>query len=69
VSRDGVQCRTLVLTVLILMILLMSPGALSLDVNWPGCEADHSSPSSAKIKNAWSYTSTLPIRLHGVVLS
>jgi hypothetical protein len=26
-------------------------------------------PSSADVKNAWSYTSTLPIRLHGVVLS
>jgi hypothetical protein len=23
-----------------------------------GCEADHSPPSSAKVKNAWSYTST-----------
>jgi hypothetical protein len=25
-------------------------GAHSLGVKWPGCEADHSSPSSAKIK-------------------
>jgi hypothetical protein len=24
----------------------------------PGCEADHSPPSSAKIEGAWSYTST-----------
>jgi hypothetical protein len=23
-------------------------------------EADHSSPSAAEVKNAWSYTSTLP---------
>jgi hypothetical protein len=45
------------------------PGALSLGVKWPGCEADHSPPSSAEAKNAWSYTSTPPIRLHGVVLS
>jgi hypothetical protein len=45
------------------------PGALSLGVKWPGREADHSPPSSAEVKNAWSYTSTLPIRLHGVVLS
>jgi hypothetical protein len=29
----------------------------------------HSPPSSANVKNAWSYTSTPPIRLHGVVLS
>jgi hypothetical protein len=27
-------------------------------VKWPGCEADHSPLSSAKVKNAWSYTST-----------
>jgi hypothetical protein len=33
-------------------------GALSLEVNWPGREADHSPPSSAEVKNAWSYTST-----------
>jgi hypothetical protein len=25
-------------------------GALSLGIKWPGCEADHSSPSSAKVK-------------------
>jgi hypothetical protein len=34
-----------------------------------GHEADHSPPSSAEEKNAWSYTSTPPIRLHGVVLN
>jgi hypothetical protein len=34
-----------------------------------GREADHSSPSNAEVKNEWSYTSTPPIRLHGVVLS
>jgi hypothetical protein len=40
------------------------PGAVSLAVKWPGCEADHSPPYSAEVKNAWSYMST-----HGVVLS
>jgi hypothetical protein len=45
------------------------PGALSLGVKQPGCEADHSPPSSAKVKNAWSYTSTPPVHLHGVLLS
>jgi hypothetical protein len=30
----------------------------SLGVKWPGREADHSPPSDAEIKNAWSYTST-----------
>jgi hypothetical protein len=43
------------------------PGALSLGVKRPGREADHSPPSSAEVKIAWSYTSTPPIRLHGVV--
>jgi hypothetical protein len=38
-------------------------------VKWPGCEADNSLQSRAEVKNAWSYTSTPPIRLHGVVLS
>jgi hypothetical protein len=30
----------------------------SLGVKWPECEADHSPPSSAEVRNAWSYTST-----------
>jgi hypothetical protein len=34
------------------------PGALSLGVKRPGREADHSPPSSAEVKNAWSCTST-----------
>jgi hypothetical protein len=33
-------------------------GALSLGIKRPGREADHSPPSSAKDKNAWSYFST-----------
>jgi hypothetical protein len=55
------------------------PGALSPRVKRPRREADNSLPSSAEVKNAWSYTSTLSIlfmvrlikqwiRLHGVVL-
>jgi hypothetical protein len=31
-----------------------------LGVKQSGCEADHSPPSSAEVKNAWKYTSTLP---------
>jgi hypothetical protein len=34
------------------------PGPLSLAVKRPRREADHSPPSSAKVKNAWSYNST-----------
>ena len=31
----------------------------------PGCEADQSSPSRAKVKNEWRYTSIPPICFHG----
>jgi len=31
-----------------------------------GCEVNHPPPSSAKVKNEWSYTSTPPVCLHGV---
>jgi hypothetical protein len=34
------------------------PGAISLGIKLPGREADHSPPSSAEVKNAWSYIST-----------
>jgi hypothetical protein len=34
------------------------PGTLSLGLKCPRCEADYSAPSSAEVKNAWSYTST-----------
>jgi hypothetical protein len=40
-----------------------------LGIKLPGRKADHSPLSSAEFKNAWSYTSPPPIRLHGVVLS
>jgi hypothetical protein len=51
------------------------------EVKQPGHEADHSPPSSAKVKNMWSYTSTPQynlmawclikqwMHLHGIVLS
>jgi hypothetical protein len=45
------------------------PGALSLGVMRSGREADHSPPSSAEVKNAWSFISTSPVRLRGAVLS
>jgi len=43
--------------------------ALSLGIKLPGLEFDHSPPSSAEVKNAWSYASNIPVRFHGVVLS
>jgi len=44
------------------------PGALIHVINRPGREADRSRspPSSAEVKNAWSYTSSPSVRLHGV---
>jgi hypothetical protein len=38
-------------------------------VERPGCEADHSPPSSAKVKECVALYLHPPIRLHGVVLS
>jgi hypothetical protein len=38
----------------------MDTGALSLGVKRPECEAEHSSPSNADIKNVLSYNSTTP---------
>jgi hypothetical protein len=43
------------------------PTALSLGVKRPGCEANHSPPSSIKVKNELHVHSL--IRLHGVVLN
>jgi hypothetical protein len=34
------------------------PGALTLGLKWPGCDVDHSPPSSAEANNVWNYTST-----------
>jgi len=36
------------------------PGFLSPGVKRSGSEADYTPPSSAVVKNVWSYTSTLP---------
>jgi hypothetical protein len=36
----------------------MGAGALSPKVKRPGCEADHSPPTSAEIKKMWIYTAT-----------
>jgi hypothetical protein len=44
------------------------PGALSMGIKWPGCEADHSIPSTAEVKECVELYLHSPIRLHGVVL-
>jgi len=45
-------------------MVLLTPGAKR-----PGRETDHSNPSSAQVKNAWSYASTPTMFLHGLVLN
>jgi hypothetical protein len=45
------------------------PWALFVVEEQPGREANHYPPSNVEVKNAWSYTFTPPIRLHGVMLS
>jgi hypothetical protein len=47
----------------------MGTGDSSQEVKRSGREANHSLPSNAEVKNAWSYSSTTPIYRHGVVLS
>jgi hypothetical protein len=44
-------------------------GDLPLGVKQPEREADHSPPYSAEVKNEWSYTSSPPIRLNGMMLN
>jgi len=44
-------------------------GLFTSGVMYPGREADHTAPSSAEFKNAWNYTYTPPMCLHGVLLS
>jgi len=41
-------------------------GIPSAGVQRSGREASHSPPSSAEVKNEWSYTSAPPVCLHGV---
>jgi hypothetical protein len=47
----------------------MDTRALSTGIKWLEHEADHSPPSSNKVKNAWSYISIPLMHLHGVVLN
>jgi hypothetical protein len=46
-------------------------GAFYPVVKQPGCEADHSPPTSAEVKKTWIYTSTLPyvVWAYGVALN
>jgi hypothetical protein len=46
----------------------MSTGVHNPRAKRPGREGDHSFLSTTKLNNAWSYTSTLLMRLTGVVL-
>jgi len=60
-----------------LLIIASRPalGPIQAPIQWvpgvkrPGCKAGHSHQPSAEVKNAWSYTSSLPISLHSLVLN
>jgi len=41
-------------------------GVIAPWVKWLGSEAEHSPPSSVKVKNGWSYTTTPHMHLHGI---
>jgi hypothetical protein len=45
----------------------MGTGASFPGLKQPRCEADNSPPSTTVTEKAWSYISTPPTRLHGVV--
>jgi len=45
----------------------MGAEAITPGIKRPGRQPDHLPQSSPEVKNAWSYTSTQPIRLRGVV--
>jgi hypothetical protein len=47
----------------------MALGAPFLGAKRPGRETNHSPLLAPRSKNEWNYTTTPPIRLHGVVLS
>jgi len=47
----------------------MATRSLTPVVKWLGHEADHSPPSGVEVKNAWSYTSILPICSYGVLFN
>jgi hypothetical protein len=49
-----------VFTFIRIYIVRMVPWGFSLGVNRPWREADHSPPSSAKVNNEWSCTSSPP---------
>jgi len=44
----------------------VKPGAFSLGVKRPECEVNHSSPSSADVKNKWTYITAPPVGVHDV---
>jgi hypothetical protein len=41
----------------------LSPG-----LKWPKCEVDHSPSTNAEVKNPWSFTTVIPVRLYNVML-
>jgi len=47
-------------------LLLKGYWSFFLGIKWPECEADHTSPSSAEVRNDWQYISAPAVCLHGM---
>jgi hypothetical protein len=61
--------RVFVVVVVVVVVYFVIDSVPPLGVKRPVREAVHSSPSNVDVKNTWSYTSTPPVRLQGLVLS
>jgi hypothetical protein len=64
-SRDSIQALGPTKTAIYWVLM-----ALSLEIEWSEHEIEHIPPSSAKVKNEWSYLHLQsPIQVHGIVLN
>jgi len=45
--------------------LALGTGVLFQGVKWPGYKVNHSAPSTAEVRNEWSYVSSPHTYLHG----
>jgi hypothetical protein len=58
----------LIVTSTLTLYFIHVPGTLSKEINRPLLKSNHSSLSSVKVKNVWSFTSLSPIHRHNLLL-
>ena len=64
---SGVRIQACAREFFVLETVQTGSGPTNSPVSWlPKCEFDQLTPSSAKVKNEWSYTSTSPLCVHDV---